>query len=809
MLGLVRLLAVALLAQHFTVVSLAAPVPLVSGSDVWHWHKGTNAPQGNWKTVVEGNLDTTDWVLGRGGFGYSTDNAGELADCQTLLSDMQNHYTTLYLRKSFEVTIPVQTNLHLMLTMDWDDGFIAWLDGNYLTNISVLTAPTEPGNQAVATANHESSRGNTANNPQPAMTFDLGPVGGRLATGTHTLAIMGLNVSSESSDFVQIADLFLETPVIPPSNSISGTITVDTVLYASNSPYMAPGSLTVGNGVTLTIEAGVELQFASGANLTVASTGRLLAEGTTEAPVRFVRPTLTAPVWGGISIHGTVGSPESRLVHAFIEGNGNRCITVTGGTVYMDHVMFGTTNRQYLALDGASFLITDCYFPGSTSGFEPVHGTLGVKAGGRGIIRQCYFGPITGYNDTIDFTSGNRPGPIVQFIDNVFMGTGDDHLDLDSADAWVEGNIFLHIHQNGSPDTASAVSGGNDDGNTGDVTMIGNIFYDCDHAVMCKQGNFYTLINNTIVRQTHAGGKDTEGAVLCLQDNNMTEGRGMYLEGNVIYDVEKLTRAVTNGVVTFQDNLMPLLWSGPGTGNSTTDPMMAYVPQLAETYFTNWAEAQVMKEWFRLRPESPGWRTGPNGADKGGVIPHGVTMSGAPEDTTTETSAMLIIGVNRQGGTIPASEWPNGAGYTHYKWRLDTNEWSGETIITNPIVLTNLVPGAHYVEAVGKNDAGFYQDHPDYGASAAITRTETWFVQETHPSFTISAIEPTGEGVTLKFFGLAGNTYTVQWRASLTEGMWQSLTNVAALVNSAELTVVDALGTDPARYYRVVTPARP
>ena len=32
-------------------------------------------------------------------------------------------------------------------------------------------------------------------------------------------------------------------------------------------------------------------------------------------------------------------------------------------------------------------------------------------------------------------------------------------IDLDGTDAWIEGNVFLHAHKNGSPDTASAISG--------------------------------------------------------------------------------------------------------------------------------------------------------------------------------------------------------------------------------------------------------------------------------------------------------------------------------------------------------------
>lgn len=782
----------------------AAPVPLVNSDDVWQVHKGTNAPQADWKTTADGQLDSLTWFSAQGGFGFSTDNPGELVDCHTSLGDMQNRYTTAYMRKSFEVTTPPAASLHLLLSVDWDDGFVVWLDGNLLTNM--LAGPSEPGYTGTASANHESSHGNTGNSPQPAMTFDCGEVGARLGNGTHTLAMIGLNVSSGSSDFVQVADLVLDTPPEPPSNSISGTLTVDRTLFTSNSPYAVIGNLTIADGVTLTVEAGTELQLWKGVNITVSSLGRIVAEGTEQQPVRLVRPAGVSDFWGAITINGAVGSPENRLVHTYLEGNGNRCITVTGGTVYFDHVRFGTTDKQYLALDDASFLITDCHFPGSTAQFEPVHGTIGIKTGGRGIFRRCFFGPISGYCDTVDFTGGNRPGEIIQFIDNVFMGSGDDNLDFDSTDAWVQGNIFLHLHKNGSPDTSSAVSGGNDDGNTGDVTILGNIFYDCDQAVMCKQGNFYALINNTIVHQSHIGGLDTEGAVLCLQDNNMTEGRGMYLEGNIIYDIERLTRNVVTGIVTFQDNLMPLPWAGPGTGNSAADPMLAHIPQLAETYFTNWAEAQIMKQWLKPLAGSPAVGSGPNGFDKGGAISMGVSISGEPAGDTTNTAATLTVGINRRGGSIPASDWPNGSGYTHYKWRLDTKAWSAETPITNPIQLTDLAVGPHHVEVIGKNDAGFYQDDTAFGPDAVVSRSKTWSVQAQHPSFELSSISVGAEGVTLAFPGLQGSSYRVLWTDSLASGSWQVLTNVSALTMSGTVQITDVPATGQTRFYRVVTP---
>ncbi len=383
----------------------------------------------------------------------------------------------------------------------------------------------------------------------------------------------------------------------------------------------------------------------------------------------------------------------------------------TDGTVFLDHLTFGNPGAQYVSLDRSSFVVQDCVFPAITGSFEPVHGGGGIKAGGRGIFLRNFFGAISGYNDTIDFTGGHRPGPIVQFINNVFMGSGDDNLDLDNTDAWVEGNIFMHVHKNGSPDTSSAISGGSDTGESSDVTIIGNIFYDCDQAALAKQGNYFSFINNTIVRQTHTGGLDTDGAVFCLADNNMAEGAGGYFEGNILYDIEKLLRERTNAVITFTNNLMPLAWTGPGGNNSTSDPLFNHVPQLSETTgFTDWAQAQILKQWFSLRTGSPGSGTGPNGRDKGGVVPLGASVSGEPVSPTSQTSATLTVDVNRAASGMTTTRWPNGSGFTHYKWRLDAGVWSAETPIATPITLTGLSAGPHYVEVAAKNDAGLYQD---------------------------------------------------------------------------------------------------
>ncbi|HMJ89161.1 MAG TPA: lamin tail domain-containing protein, partial [Candidatus Acidoferrum sp.] len=515
--------------------------------------------------------------------------------------------------------------------------------------------------------------------------------------------------------------------------SVSGVIATDAVWSAAQGPYQVTGNVTVNSGATLTIQAGTTVYLDSGVNITVASGGRLLAEGTDAGRIRFIAPPGSANRWGGIIIGGAVGSPESRITYAHFEGNGGTAIDLNGGAAFLDHLTFGTRDRKYLDLDGASFVVQNCVFPAPTAGLEPVHGTQGIRADGRGIVRRNFFGRVNGYNDAFDFTGGNRPGPILQVINNVFAGSDDDLLDFDSTDAWVEGNIFLHTHRNGSPDSASAISGGNENGPTSEITIVGNLFYNVDQAALAKQGNFYTMINNTIVNQNNSGSQDAETAVVILADDGTTQGAGIFLEANIISQAVGLTRNVTTALVTYTNNLFHQVggpaWSGPGGNNQTSDPLFVHVPLLSQTTnFQSWADAQVLWDWLALREGSPAAERGPNGRDRGGAIPFGASVTGEPVGTTPLTSATLTVGVNRTGGGVPVSGFPNGSGFTHYKWRLDGGAWSAETPINVPISLNGLSPGAHHVEVTGKNDAGFYQDDPIFGEDAIVATSRTWIV---------------------------------------------------------------------------------
>jgi hypothetical protein len=606
---------------------------------------------------------------------------------------------------------------------------------NSLTVQSGFPRTTTPSVTLFGTGNAIDTRSILVNGATAAWTAWLG-------TWTNTLSLSpGINrilVQALGTNGLEIArtnvDVWYDDSTV---QTVGGTVAADTTWTAAGGPYNVTTSLTIASGATLTIQPGTTVYLGSGVNIVVANGGRLLAEGTISAPIRFTVSPGSGVSWGGMTINGAVGSPETRIAYAFLDGSGTTCIEVAGGTLYLDHTSFGTTTHQYVSLDNSSFLLSSCIFPTSTAAFELLHGTGGIKSGGRGIVRDCFFGNTSGNNDIMDFTSGNRDlgQPIIQFYNNVFTGSVDDILDLDGTDAWIEGNIFMHAHLGPAhtvAGTASAISGGNNGTDTSQITMMGNIFYDCDNVAQAKQGNFYTLLNNTVVHQNHLAGNDTDGAVIATADENASEAAGMHLEGNIIYDAEKLVRNHTNAIVTFSNNIMPFAWTGPGGGNSTNAPLLKYVPQLSETDFSTWDQAQVLRDWFSLLPGSPAQGTGPNSRDMGGVIPIGASISGEPIGTNNQTTATLRVGTVRTGNSIPVSGWPNGSGYTHYKWRLDSGAWSAETPTANPISLSGLANGLHHVEVTGKRDSGWYQDAPDFGIDSIVTTGRTWRVDTSY-----------------------------------------------------------------------------
>jgi hypothetical protein len=143
--------------------------------------KGSSAAgiQGDWMTS---SFNDSGWSQGNAPFRYGDGTGG------TLLSDMMNNYSTLYLRTTFNA-FSTDRIKDIALSINYDDGFVIWING---TMILSRNAPATLSSTSFATANHESGT------PE---TFTLDSADVPLVEGTNLLCIQGFNVSLTSSDF--------------------------------------------------------------------------------------------------------------------------------------------------------------------------------------------------------------------------------------------------------------------------------------------------------------------------------------------------------------------------------------------------------------------------------------------------------------------------------------------------------------------------------------------------------------------------------------------------------------------------------
>ncbi|MHC4745444.1 MAG: CotH kinase family protein, partial [Planctomycetota bacterium] len=261
-------------------------------------------------------------------------------------------------------------------------------------------------------------------------------------------------------------------------NAISGTLATTKLLGAAAGPWHVTGDIVVPNGKTLIIQSGATLFFDPGTGITVQSGGRLSAKGTEYGRIRFTAVPGGAN-WDGLRFDGTLQDNQiAYLDHEFGDAQGES-IDVQNAKVTIDNVTWSGTNTRVLNIDHPSVICTNSVIP-SISGTEPVHG-VGLTGDEYIIFDGCIFGTATGYNDIIDFTHARRPGPVFQIYNSLFLGGGDDGVDLDSVDAHVEGNVFMNFHGGGGDGTSNAVSTG-DEGWPSEIYVARNIFINNDHA---------------------------------------------------------------------------------------------------------------------------------------------------------------------------------------------------------------------------------------------------------------------------------------------------------------------------------------
>jgi hypothetical protein len=160
---------------------------LVPDISEWKYFKGTEEPsqtQGAWRQI---DFDDSDWPIGITPIGY-----GE-SFIETQLDDMRGNYTTLYVRKKFDVVNPDAFNT-LKLEVRYDDGVNIWINGIYV--VSGNTNSDELPFEAVVNNRSEDHSFNI---------FILSNPGNYLVPGTNVIAAQLIN-----TDLMNSSDCFID-----------------------------------------------------------------------------------------------------------------------------------------------------------------------------------------------------------------------------------------------------------------------------------------------------------------------------------------------------------------------------------------------------------------------------------------------------------------------------------------------------------------------------------------------------------------------------------------------------------------------
>ncbi|MBV63778.1 MAG: hypothetical protein CMP45_04655 [Rickettsiales bacterium] len=154
---------------------------LINGGANWKFFKGVSEPSespGSWRLP---NFDDSDWGEGEAAIGF-----GE-GFLNTNLSDMRGNYSTVYLRKTFNIENPAQVG-SVLLSAQIDDGFNAWINGKHIasTNVSGPELPYD------ATANSSGEN-------KDFEEYPIANVGGLIVKGKNVLTVQLLNGSLNGS----------------------------------------------------------------------------------------------------------------------------------------------------------------------------------------------------------------------------------------------------------------------------------------------------------------------------------------------------------------------------------------------------------------------------------------------------------------------------------------------------------------------------------------------------------------------------------------------------------------------------------
>jgi len=187
----------------------------VSKGATWRWRKGTaeaSDPAADWREFL---FDDSGWSNGPAPFGYASGGW----PTGTELGDMQNTYVSVFLRCTFTLADPAVIE-QLGLDIDFDDGFIAWVNGEEVARVHMGSAP---GTFVPCHSNAPGYVGGGSSNWTATLTGGQIPALGQ----SNVFAVQVFNIADVSSDLMMDASLSVTLAELPGAEDGDGDVMPD------------------------------------------------------------------------------------------------------------------------------------------------------------------------------------------------------------------------------------------------------------------------------------------------------------------------------------------------------------------------------------------------------------------------------------------------------------------------------------------------------------------------------------------------------------------------------------------------------
>jgi parallel beta-helix repeat protein len=342
----------------------------------------------------------------------------------------------------------------------------------------------------------------------------------------------------------------------------SGTLTEDTTLFTSASPYVITEDIVVPAGLTLTIQPGVTLQFARDHALRVEG-GRLLAAGTAARPIVFTRRE--SDYWGGILFLNT--QADNQIRHAVIEYTREAIpnprthgVTAYGSNVTIaDSVLrYTKTSVAFQSYPWGTQNSTVYLLRNEIYGIESdaVHVTGGYAFIQGNHIHDVRLGVYA--FEGIEVSDMVTPAHV---LDNHIHAISDDCLDLNHSSALIARN---ELHDCG--DKGISI------GDPVSTTLVNNLIYTClgkdedpysGTGIAVKDGAVSRIVNNTLSGCRHG---------IYLYEGHAGLGGGTAtIVNTIVWGNTAALELDAHSVVTVTYSDIEGGW--PGEGNLNADPL--------------------------------------------------------------------------------------------------------------------------------------------------------------------------------------------------------------------------------------------